>query len=347
MTMGPAPTLVLRADGGPRIGGGHVMRCLALAQAWSETSGRAVFCAASLAPSLKQRLVDEGFGAVTVEAAPGSAADAEATVAVARSLGAGIVVVDGYDFPTAFHGALRAAGMRTAMIDDIGSSGVRADIVINHHRHAAPALYPAPVDETRLLLGTDYALLRREFRQWQGAARAFPKQARQILVTLGSADPQDVTSEIVARLGPVLPAETDVAILVGGSNPHADVIAAAAKSLPKCRLLQDPGEAMPRLMAAADLAVCAGGGTMLELAHMGVPFIPVIIADNQRAPTSALRGDGYPVMEAAAVARDLPAAASALAADAGRREALSRRGCQLVDGRGAERVCAALRALAA
>jgi hypothetical protein len=37
---------------------------------------------------------------------------------------------------------------------------------------------------------------------------------------------------------------------------------------------------------------------------------------------------------------------AALAADAGRREALSRRGRQLVDGHGAERVCAALRELA-
>jgi UDP-2,4-diacetamido-2,4,6-trideoxy-beta-L-altropyranose hydrolase len=345
MTTAAAPTLILRADGDPRIGGGHVMRCLALAQAWSETGGRAIFCAASLAPSLKRRLVGEGFGSVAVEADPGSAADVEETVAAAKSLGARLVVVDGYDFPVEFHRWLRAAGMRTAMIDDIGTSGVCADIVINHHRHAASALYPAHAVGTRLLLGTDYALLRREFRHWQGAARTFPKQAKQVLVTLGSADPDNVTSEIVARLGSVLVADMEVAIVVGGSNPHADAIAAGAGSLPKCRLLPDPGEAMPRLMAATDMAVCAGGGTMLELAYMGVPFIPVIIADNQRAPATALRGDGYPAIEATAVARDLPAAVAVLAADAGRREALSRRGRQLVDGRGAERACAELRAL--
>jgi spore coat polysaccharide biosynthesis predicted glycosyltransferase SpsG len=85
---------------------------------------------------------------------------------------------------------------------------------------------------------------------------------------------------------------------------------------------------------------------MWEMACMGVPFIPIVIADNQRQAVAAMAHDGYPALDAAAVARDLPVAATALAAGAGRREALSHRGRQLVDGHGAERVSAALRELA-
>jgi len=345
--MTTAPALILRADGGPSIGGGHIMRCLALAQAWSETGGRAVFCAAMLAPSLQQRLVDEGFGCVAVEVDAGGAADAEAAVAVAKSFGARVIVVDGYQFPVAFREWLHDAGLKIAALDDNGEIGSYVDdLVINQNRHASPALYAQRTGHTRLLLGTEYALLRREFRGWRGPPRTFPASARQLLVTLGAADPLNVTADVIACIGPALAANTEIVVVVGGSNPHADAIATEAAQLPHCRLVRDPGGEMARLMAAADLAVCAGGSTMWEMACMGVPFIPIVIADNQRQAAAAIARDGYPAIGRAAVLRELPAAVAALAADAGRREALSRRGRQLVDGRGAERVCAALRELA-
>ena len=59
-----------------------------------------------------------------------------------------------------------------------------------------------------------------------------------------------------------------------------------------------------------------------------------------------MAGDGYPAIERTAIPRDLPAVVAALAGEADRRATLSRRGRQLVDGHGAERVCAALRELA-
>ena len=342
-----APTLILRADGGPGIGGGHVMRCLALAQAWGEAGGRAAFCAATLAPSLQQRLVDEGFGCITVDAKAGGSTDAEATLATARSLGARVIAIDGYQFPVEFHQRLRDAGLKTAAIDDNGEIGSYTDdLVINQNRHASPALYARRGGHTRLLLGTDYALLRREFRNWQGPLRVFPASARQLLVTLGAADPSNITADVIACIGPALAADMAIVVVVGGSNPHAEAIAARTARLPNCRVLRDPGGEMPSLMAAADLAVCAGGSTMWEMACMGVPFIPIVIADNQRQAAAAMAGDGYPAIERVAVPRQLPAAMAALATDAGRREALSLRGRQLVDGRGAERVCAALQELA-
>ena len=340
------PTLLLRADGGPGIGGGHVMRCLALAQAWSATGGRAIFCTAALSPALRQRLVEEGFGCVTIEAEGGTAADAEATVAAAASLAAPVVVVDGYQFTLAFHRRLRDAGLKVAALDDNGEiGGYVDDLVVNQNRHAAPALYPQRAEYTRLLLGTEYVLLRREFRGWQGPPRTFPPSPRRILVTLGAADPQNVTPGVIASIAPVLAADVEIAVVVGGSSPHGEAIAARLAQLPNGCLLRDPGAGMADLMAAADLAVCAGGSTMWELACMGVPFVPIVIADNQRQAAAAMARDGYPAIESAALERDLPAAVAALAADPGRRAALSRRGRQLVDGRGAERVCAALRAL--
>jgi spore coat polysaccharide biosynthesis predicted glycosyltransferase SpsG len=84
---------------------------------------------------------------------------------------------------------------------------------------------------------------------------------------------------------------------------------------------------------------------MWEMACMGVPFVPVIIAANQRAAVQAMAGDGYPTIECAAVSSDLPPLLAVLAADPGRRQNLSRIGRNLVDGKGVQRVCAALQDL--
>ncbi len=345
--MAATAALALRADGGPAIGGGHVMRCLALAQAWSEAGGEIGFCAAALAPSLRRRLDREDFACIDIEAEAGGAGDAAATIAAAARLGAPVVVVDGYHFSVDYRRRLRHAGLKVTALDDNGEIGTYVDdLVINPNRHAASELYPQRADHTRLLLGTDYALLRREFRHWRGPPRTFPTAPRRILVTLGAADPNDVTSDVVACIGSVIAAGTEVDIVVGGSNPRADAITACARGLPAFRLVRDAADDMPNLMAAADLAVCAGGSTMWEMACMGVPFIPVVIAANQRRAAQAMTGDGYPAVDGETVGRDLPPLLAALAADAGRRRELSLTGRRLVDGQGVERVCAVLRALA-
>src|SRR5262249_60783168 len=167
-----------------------------------------------------------------------------------------------------------------------------------------------------------------------------------VIGTPAAAAPHNLPADVIASIGPTLAAADEIVVVVGGSNPHSDAIATRAAQYTNCRVVPDPGAEMPRLMAAADLAVCAGGSTMWELACMGVPFIPIVIADNQRQAAAAMARDGYSAIERAAIPRDLPAAVAALAADAARREALSRRGRQLVDGHGAERVGAALRQIA-
>ena len=53
------------------------------------------------------------------------------------------------------------------------------------------------------------------------------------------------------------------------------------------RIVADPGAGMAEVIAGADLAITAGGTTMWELSAMGVPFIAVIVAENQRLSTLA------------------------------------------------------------
>src|SRR5690349_20227618 len=90
--------LLIRADGGPLIGTGHLMRCLALAQQWLRLRGPVTFLLADDVPAFRTRLQGEGGPLQLISAEPGSEADARATLAAASTLAARWIVCDGYHF---------------------------------------------------------------------------------------------------------------------------------------------------------------------------------------------------------------------------------------------------------
>ena len=284
-------TVVIRADAGPHIGTGHVMRCLALAQAWQEEGGAVRFALASLTPALEARLGAEGFDIIRVTAAAGSTLDSAQTIAAAREAGAVWLVVDGYHFDAAYQQAIKASGLPLLAIDDYGHAKCYwADVVLNQNINACEALYPSREAYTRLLLGTQYALLRREFSPWRGWQREISPEARRVLVTMGGADPDNVTLKVLEALRQVQVKGLEVKIVVGGSYPHRETLG-AWDNPGICELIEDSRD-MPDLMAWADVAVSAAGSTCWELAFMQLPSVLLILADNQRFNATGLDSAG-------------------------------------------------------
>jgi UDP-2,4-diacetamido-2,4,6-trideoxy-beta-L-altropyranose hydrolase len=332
--------LLVRADASPRIGTGHVMRCLALAQAWQDQGGQVHFALAGGAPGAQERLAREGAIAHQLGAQAGSAEDAREVVRLARELGAAWLVLDGYHFGPDYQRAIKEAGFRLLALDDQGHPTGVADVLLNQNLYADEALYFGLSRDTRLLLGPRYALLRREFLQQRGGRRDVPEVARKVLVTLGGSDPENVTPRAVTalqRLG--LEAE----VLVGMANPHLAEVEAAAHGSGRIRLRSNAN--VPELMAWADFAFAAAGSTCWELAFMGLPGLLVIQAENQ-APVAAschAAGIGRSLGWARAhTAESIAAALEAVASDRAFRANAAARGPALIDGEGARRVAAVL-----
>src|SRR5262245_42273874 len=111
------PPLIIRADGNARVGTGHVMRTLALAQHWAECGGTTEFLTAA-DDRLAARIEGLGFLIRRMQNAHPHPADIEATVARVRELGSAWVCIDGYHFDVEYHRAIRAASAKTILIDD-------------------------------------------------------------------------------------------------------------------------------------------------------------------------------------------------------------------------------------
>jgi len=340
------PGLLIRADASTQIGSGHVMRCLALAQAWQDQGGSVAFVA-DVPETLHTRLGAEGMTVYALSAAAGSDADAHQLSDLARQINTRHVVVDGYQFGADYQRWLKGAGLRLLVLDDNGEAQhYHADLVLNQNIHASETFYVSRESYTRLLLGTRYALLRREFWSWRGWQRDIPDVARKVLVTMGGSDPDNVTLTVLRALEQVQLSNLHVKVVVGGSNPHYEMLQTTARhSLHRVELARDVND-MPARMAWADVAVSAGGSTCWELAFLGLPGAIIILTENQRAASEHLAAQNAAVnlgwhtdLDAVSIAARL----TALMIGADQRRAMSAQCRELVDSHGGERVVKALR----
>ena len=329
--------IVFRADADTRMGTGHLMRCLALAQAWQDVGGHVTFLTASDSLILKDRLQSEDMAVTSLSACPGSVDDARQTTALAKKIHASWIVLDGYQFGSAYQKILKDSGRSLLFIDDFSHAGhYYADIVLNQGISAVPTLYPHKEAYTMLLLGPCYALLRREFLSYRGGKRENPDVARKILVTLGGGDPDNVTNKVVRAIQQ-LEEDLEVLVVVGSHNPHFEELKGMIEqSTASIRLLQNVTD-MPYLMAWADMAVSAGGSTCLEMAYMGLPNIILVLAENQWANSESLGAAGISINLGWHNEIDEPGltkALSMLISNPMLRKEMSAKAQQLVDGTG-------------
>jgi UDP-2,4-diacetamido-2,4,6-trideoxy-beta-L-altropyranose hydrolase len=339
--------LLIRADGGVSKGFGHVMRCLALAQGWQLSGGRAVFALAESAPSLESKVRATGIEIVHLDVVPGSAEDAAQTVNLAIERRAAWVVADGYELGDDWQGAIKNSGLQLLLWDDYGHAGYySADLILNQNLHATEEMYQRREPYTRLLLGARYAQLRSEFLEWRDWKREISPIARKVLVTMGGSDPENVTGEVVQALASLH--DVEGVVVAGGSNPNIDQLRSAVAAQSNLQLVVDAPN-MPELMAWADMAVSAGGSTCLELAFMGLPAVLVSIAANQEFAVGALGRSGLSIAlapEASGRQNRLTSAVRTLLSTPREEQSAMSDGLRtLVDGRGTERVVRLLQAL--
>lgn len=322
------------------MGTGHVMRMIALGQAWDEAGGTVRFLG-DVGP-LAARLTAEGFTTLPVQAIHPEPVDIETLLRITKP--GEYVAIDGYHFDTHYQQAIRAAGRKTLVVDDICDRGqYAADILLNQNPGAQKLAYVTNPD-ARHLLGTDYALLRREFTRFPRIDGPVPMAVSNILVTLGGADPANLTGRVVHALSLVDDPSFRVTVVAGAANPHVQEIREAMAGLSCPATLLTSVDDMAALMSQADLAISAAGSTCWELCFFGVPMLLFVVADNQEGIGQALALGGMAVrLDTSASASDIVAALRRLCADKRLRDSMRTKGRRLIDGQGAGRVADALR----
>lgn len=355
----------IRADGNEKIGMGHVMRTLTIAEALRKQGEEVLFLTADEKPV---RLIEErGFGAkilfthydeMEVELPQlmtllmGSVGGGEA--------GKPKILVDSY-FVTEFYLKNLRLSAKVILMDDEKRAVYPCDGLVNYNIYGKTLGYEKDYPaETKLFLGCEYLPLREQFR---GGGYEVRDAAEHILLTTGGGDHCHMALAAARRLldkakgvdvtgsaGQGVPCEETWHIVCGPYQQDTEELEELAAGSGILRIHKNVTD-MSGLMRFCDIAVSAAGSTLYELCSIGVPTVGFYVAENQRRNMEAF-AKLTPVMNAGDYSADpervldfIGKEVEVLRREKALREKISQVMRMLVDGKGAERLAEGICAL--
>lgn len=356
--------VAIRCDASIGIGSGHVMRCLALAEALAARGCSPLFICRELPGHLAELIRRRSFTVallpppsrrfeLTADAPPHAAwlgvsweEDAAQTRAAIEVAGgaAGWLIVDSYAVDGRWAAAVRPVARRILAIDDLDDRPLDADLVLNPGLDASVARTPERVDQG-FLLGPRYALLDPLYAALRSQAKARNAPPRKIFVSFGGVDTLGITLRVMEALAALHRPGLEAEVVLSCRSPTFAKAQVIAERCPWMRL-NDQLPSLAPLMLAADFAVGAAGGTSWERLCLGLPAAVLTLADNQLPVAIALQRCGLARWIGDARALDPVALRATLAdvLDAHAEPDWFDRARTTVDGRGVERVAALLTA---
>lgn len=323
--------VTFRADASHEIGSGHVMRCLALADALSADGAECSFITREHTGDLNTFIKSKGY---TVYSFPISSIenhvqresllsaekdnvfsskstygswlgtlprhDASQCLEILHRTIPDWLVVDHYALDSSWESMLRNNCNKLMVIDDLANRKHDCDLLVDQTLNRNAEEYRDLVPSScHLLCGSHYALLRPEFSELREYSLKRRKRGpfKKILISLGGVDKDNLSGLVLEWLSSYsLPEDITITIVLGEKAPWINKIEKQVKLMPWPTELIVGTSRMASLMADSDLAIGAAGTTAWERCCMGLPSIVFIQASNQLLVSHQLERKGAAIV---------------------------------------------------
>ncbi|OPG94969.1 UDP-2,4-diacetamido-2,4,6-trideoxy-beta-L-altropyranose hydrolase [Chryseobacterium mucoviscidosis] len=273
---------------------GHFMRCLTLAKFLDETGEfKVIFiCNIDFPIELKKRLNIENFDMFNTQERTwdlfNTELDAECTIKIVEKFKLDWLIIDHYNIDQMWEKKLRPYVRKILIIDDLANRKHDCDALLDSNLlYNQDKRYLGLVpDKAKLFLGPTYFLLQSDFYKRYVTTKATTVKFN-VVVNFGGSD---LTNEITKVLNLIEKNQSKLLdfqfhVVGGPLNPLKDELKQRCLQLKHIYYYESAH--MPTLLAKADIAIGAGGTTLIERCFMGVPTAVIIVADNQIEGTLA------------------------------------------------------------
>jgi UDP-2,4-diacetamido-2,4,6-trideoxy-beta-L-altropyranose hydrolase len=291
--------IALRVDGGKDIGMGHIMRTMALANDLKKKpENKEVFYITKNDPTAVNKLKDNDFNVLVIDKDLSYEKEIKKVKEIIENREVNKLITDSYEIDQNYLIEMRKVVDKLITVHDYAPFAFPSHVVINGNAYAEDLDYKSYYGDTEFLLGTDYLLLREEFRNLPEVE--VREKVQNILVTVGGYDMRNLTPKIIKALSELNLEEIDnqyidkeklhIDVVVGPSFDNVDQMVSEVEKSSLDISLNFNVKKMSKLMIKSDIAISSGGSTLYELAVTKTPGLILLQADNQIRVAEKLDG---------------------------------------------------------
>lgn len=335
--------IFFRADGNSEIGIGHIMRCVTIAKEIIKKGEDVLFVTSD--HNMDSFLLENGLNVESLDGDYSRPIDeVDKLIHLIKEKNASAICVDSY-FVTQNYFQKLSGYTNIIYIDDFGREAFDVDFLINYNIQASKQDYDNLYknQNTKMVLGLEFVPLREMFRNSKNNIDA--NQVKDILVSTGGADPQNISFDILRYWKSLGQKYEDIRlhIVCGPLYKCREEIEKEGKNQ-KNIVLHFNEKNMSGLMDNCQLAIASTGSTIYELCAKGIPTIAFYFVDNQKKVYEAFV-EKTPVLGAGDYSADKETSLKTIFDDVDNlidnkelRKEISNKMNKLVDGEGASRI---------
>jgi len=293
-----------RVDASDLIGCGHVMRCLSLADELKRRGLSIVFLCRELQGNLIDLIekmdysvyrlpyMEESFGVTNKHTKYTGwlnvdwQTDANQVLSILENEGHDVdwLIVDHYALDNQWEEQFRFIVKKIMVIDDLANRCHYCDLLLdqNLYENIQGRYNDLVPSYCQKLLGSNYALLRCEFRELRKRIKEHKGAIRHILVFFGGSDLTNDTLKTLKAIASLKCLDFSVDIVIGINNPYKHAIEELASNMSRVTCHFDVCN-MAELMLATDICIGAAGVSVWERCCLGLPSLVITVAENQVA----------------------------------------------------------------
>ena len=284
--------IFIRVDSSTKIGYGHFMRCMALADTLQKNF-EINFITRSLEGSLISYIQKKGFGIFRFYSNSekiNEKNDAQKTISLIKkhSGSKNILIVDNYQLSKKWETDVKPFVHKLIVIDDLSNRLHNCDLLIDQNLHTkVNGLYKGLIPSNCIkLIGPKFSMIRKKFRMLKKSVKPRTFPIKKILVSFGGSDIENQTPVALNSIKK-MNGKINVDVVVGKANKCKKTLKIFCNKN-KHFTYHEQIDNIADLMLSSDLSIGSSGSTTWERCSLGLPAIVSISSNDQRDIANSL-----------------------------------------------------------